>query len=151
MRRFLTLFLMIIISLPVWAARELVDDFNGATMDFTKWSGFDPSDDISEDFVRVSTDDDNLVLINASDGTSLYRPQGSRGSRTWLRSVNWNLQATISVVSVDDGGGIATANLEGAYYNANSAAPADQTGDVVAMVSIGVRIRTVANPDLTAI
>ena len=139
-KTFLTLLLMLTISFPAMAAKELVDDFNGAAIDFSKWSGFDPADDISEYFVRVSTDDDNLVLINASDGTSLYRPQGSHGSRTWLRSAGSGaFQATISVVSVVDGGGIATANLEGAYYNTISATPADQTGDVVAMVSIGDR------------
>ena len=128
---------MTIISLPVWAARELVDDFNGATIDFTKWSGFDPSDDITEYFVRVSTDDENLVLINAGDGTSLYRDQRSR---TWVRNPDFSaIEATISVVSVEDGGSKAAANLEGQYYNANSAAPANQNGDVFAIVSIGDR------------
>jgi hypothetical protein len=139
-RVFLTLFLMITVSLPAMAAKELVDNFDGSAIDFSKWSGFDSADDISEYFVRISTDDENLVLINTSDGSSLYRPQGSLGSRTWLVNPGWDaIQATISVVSVDTGGGIATANLEGAYYNANFAAPADQTGDVVALVSIGDR------------
>ena len=139
-RTFLALLLMVFIALPAWAARELVDDFNSTTIDFTKWSGYDPSDDITEHFVRVSTDDENLVLINVGDGSSLYRPQGSPGARTWVRNPGWDsIQATISIVSVDDGGGIATANLEGAYYNSTSATPADQTGDVVAMVSIGDR------------
>jgi hypothetical protein len=128
---------MTFIALPAWAARELVDDFNGATIDFTKWSGFDPSDDITEYFVRISTDDDNLVLINVGDGTSLYRDQRSR---TWvLNPVLSAIEATISVVSVEDGGSKAAANLEGQYYNANSAAPADQNGDVFATVSIGDR------------
>jgi len=128
---------MIFIALPAWSARELVDDFSGATIDFTKWSGFDPSDDITEYFVRINTGDDNLVLINVGDGTSLYRDQRSR---TWvLNPVLSAIEATISVVSVEDGGSKAAANLEGQYYNANSAAPADQNGDVFATVSIGDR------------
>ena len=37
------LFLLITFSFPAWAVRELVDDFNGATIDFTRWSNFDPA------------------------------------------------------------------------------------------------------------
>ena len=121
-RIFLTLLLLNTLTLPAMAARELVDDFNGATIDFTKWSGLDPADDISEYFVGVSTVDENLVLINAGDGSSLIIDQGSR---VLVRDPDVSaMQATISVVSVEDGGGEAAANLEGQYYNANSAVPA---------------------------
>ena len=53
LRLFLTLLLTTIISIPVSAAEALVDDFNGTTMNFPKWSGFDPADDISEQFIRI--------------------------------------------------------------------------------------------------
>jgi hypothetical protein len=136
-RIFLTLLLLNTLSLPAMAARELVDDFNGATIDFTKWSGLDPADDISEYFVGVSIVDENLVLINTSDGSSLIIDQGSR---VLVLSPDFSaIQATISVVSVEDGGGEAAANLEGQYYNANSGIPINQTGDVTAIMSIGNR------------
>jgi hypothetical protein len=122
---------------PAMAAKELVDNFNGTAIDFSKWSGLDPADNISEYFVGVSVDDKNLVLINAGDGSSLLIDQGSR---TWVRVPDVSaIQANISVVSVEDGGGKAAANLEGQYYNANSAVPANQTGDVAAILSIGDR------------
>jgi len=134
----LHLILLLIISFAISSlqARELVDDFNDTTMDFTKWSGFDPADDISEQFVAIDTNVGNLVLITASDGTNL----GYEGARTWVSNPNFSaIEATINVVSVDDGGGTAAAAIEGAYYNSNVAAPADQNGDVVAMVLIGDR------------
>jgi hypothetical protein len=131
LRLFLTLLLTTIISIPVSAAETLVDDFNGTTMNFPKWSGFDPADDISEQFIRV--DGGKLVLMNVSDGS------GNHSTRTWLTSVDTLLQANISVISVENGGGAATASIEGQYYNANSAAPNDQVGDVAAMVFIGDR------------
>jgi len=132
-RLFLTLLLATIISIPVSAAETLVDDFNSTTMNFSKWSGFDPVDDVSEQFIRIDGDDENLVLMNVSDGS------GNHSTRTWLTSVDTLLQANISVISVENGGGAATASIEGQYYNANSAAPTDQVGDVAAMVSIGDR------------
>jgi len=132
-RLFLTLLLATIISIPVSAAETLVDDFNSTTMNFSKWSGFDPVDDISEQFIRIDGDDENLVLMNVSDGS------GNHSTRTWLTSVDTLLQANISVISVENGDGAATASIEGQYYNANSAAPTDQVGDVAAMVSIGDR------------
>jgi hypothetical protein len=130
-RLFLTLLLTTIILLPVSAAEILVDDFNGTTMNFPKWSGFDSADDISEQYVRV--DGGELVLMNVSYGT------GNHSTRTWLTSVDTLLQAKISVISVENGGGAATASIEGQYYNANSATPLDQIGDVAAMVFIGDR------------
>ena len=130
-RLFLTLLLTTIILLPVSAAEVLVDDFNGTTMNFPKWSGFDPADDISEQFIRI--DGGKLVLMNVSDGS------GNHSTRTWLTSVDTLLRANISVISVENGGGAATASIEGQYYNANSVAPTDQVGDVAAMVFIGDR------------
>jgi hypothetical protein len=133
-RLFLTLLLATIISLPASAASKLVDDFNGATMNFPKWSGFDPADDISEQFIRIDGDDENLVLMNVSDGL------GDHSTRTWLTSTHFSsLHANIAVISADGGGGAATAGLEGQYYNANSATPTNQVGDVAAMVFIGER------------
>jgi|GEM_PF-4483583 hypothetical protein len=35
--------LLITFSFLAWAARELVDDFNGPTENFTRWSNFDPA------------------------------------------------------------------------------------------------------------
>jgi hypothetical protein len=130
-RLFLSLLLTTIILPPVSAAEILVDDFNGTTMNFPKWSGLDPADDISEQFVRI--DGGKLVLMNVSDGS------GKHSTRTWLTSVDTLLQANISVISVENGGGAATASLEGQYYNANPVAPTDQVGDVAAMVFIGDR------------
>jgi len=133
-RLFITLLLTTIILLPGAAARTLVDDFNGTTMNFPKWSGFDPADDISEHFIRIDGDNENLVLMNVSDGA------GNHSTRTWLTSTHFaSLQAEIAVISAVHGGGKATANIEGQYYNANSATPANQVGDVAAMVSIGDR------------
>ena len=117
------------------AARELVDDFNGPTIDFTKWSFFDSTHSATEFAARIDTTADNLVLIEASDG--------SRYQRTRVRVLNTTLtalQATISVVSaIDGGGGTAAAAVEGQYYNAISAAPTDSNGDVFASVLIGER------------
>ena len=68
LRLFITLLLTTLISIPVSAAETLVDDFNGTTMNFPKWSGFDLADDISEHFIRIDRDDKNLVLMNVNDG-----------------------------------------------------------------------------------
>ena len=136
-KTFLTFLLLVTISLPVWAARELVDDFNGTTMDFSKWSGFDSTNDITEYFVGVNTADENLVLINLGEGSTLFRYQKSRAL---IRNPDLSaIEAVISVVSVEDGGSKAAANIEGQYYNTGSAAPANQNGDVFATVSIGDR------------
>ena len=134
LRIFLIPLILITYSLPSWAVRELVDDFNGSTIDFTKWSDFDPAFSAGEFAARIDTTADNLVLIAASDG--------SRYQRTRISVLNPSLtalQATISVVSVADGGSTASANIEGRYYNANSVAPVDATGDVFATVAIGDR------------
>jgi hypothetical protein len=78
-RIILTLIILITLSLPAGAAtRELVDDFNGATIDFTKWSDFDPEVDITEYTVLVDTTTQNLVLINVGDGSTPFRQQRSR-------------------------------------------------------------------------
>jgi hypothetical protein len=142
-RTFLALLILIVMSLPAWATRELVDDFNGSTMDFPKWSGFDSTDDITEYFVGVNVAvgvnaaEENLVLINVGDGSALFRDQKSRAV---VRNPDLSaIEATIAVVSVEDGGSQAAANLEGQFYNTLSAAPVDQTGDVFATVSIGDR------------
>jgi len=134
---------MIFIALPAWSARELVDDFSGTTMDFPKWSGFDSADDITEYFVGVNVAvggkiaNETLVLINVGDGSALFRHQKSRAV---LRNPKLSaMEATISVVSVEDGGSQAAASLEGQYYNTLSAAPTNQDGDVFATVSIGDR------------
>jgi hypothetical protein len=125
-------------SAPAWAARELVDDFNGATIDFSKWSDFDPAQDIIEYTVRVDTVNQNLVLINVGDGSTLFRRQRSRAIVSNATDLS-AIEATIAVVSVKDGGSTASANLEGQYYNTSSTNPVDQTGDVFATVSIGDR------------
>ena len=137
-RTFLTLLIAFTLSTPAWAALELVDDFNGATIDFTKWSGFDRQDDITEYTVLVDTMDQNLVLINVGDGSTLFRQQRSRA---WVSNATdlSAIEANIAVVSVKDGGSKATASLEGYYYNRTFTNPADQTGDVFATVSIGDR------------
>jgi len=115
-------------------ARELVDDFNGPTIDFTKWSEFDPAFSESEFASRIDTTANNLVLINKSDGSSFHN------TRIFvLNTTSTALQATISVVSIDDGGSQAEASVQGRYYNANSAAPVDDVGEVVARVLIGDR------------
>jgi hypothetical protein len=137
-RTFLTFLIALTLSTPAWAARELVDDFNGATIDFTKWSGFDRQDDITEYTVLVDTMAQNLVLINVGDGSTLFRQQRSRAFVSNATDLS-AIEANIVVVSVADGGSKAAASLEGYYYNANSATPADQTGDVFATVSIGDR------------
>ena len=129
---FVVLLLLISHSLPTLAARELVDDFNGETMNFPVWSGYDPADDISEQFIGI--DDGKLVLMNVSDGAA------NHSTRTWLTSTHFSfLRANISVISAESGGGAATASIEGQYYNANSTAATDQVGDVAAMVFIGDR------------
>jgi len=136
LRIFPIFFLLTVFSFPSWAALELVDNFNAASIDFTKWSGFESTDEFSERFMRIDQDDENLVLINAGDGS------GFQATRQRVLGANFSaLQATISVVNVDNGGGKAAANLEGQYYNAvtNSASFNDVTGDVFAMVSIGNR------------
>ena len=127
---------MTIISLPVWAARELVDNFNGPTIDFTKWSDvFDSTTPSADEFEgRIDTAAGNLVMKNASDGSTYQR------FRTNVLSTTLDaLQATVSVISVNAGGSKAAANVEGTYYNSNSATPADAFGDVFATVSIGDR------------
>jgi hypothetical protein len=134
LRIFLIPLILITYSLPSWAVRELVDDFNGSTIDFIKWSNFDPAFSAGEFAARIDTTADNLVLIAASDG--------SRYQRTRISVLNTSLtalQATISVVSIADGGSTASANIEGRYYNANSVVPVDAIGDVVATVAIGDR------------
>jgi hypothetical protein len=127
--------LLIIHSLPLSAARELVDDFNGSTIDFTKWSYFDSAFSAAEYTAVIDTTAGNLVLTEASDG--------SRYQRTRVKVENTILaamQATISVVSATGGGGgVAAASIDGQYYNAISAAPTDATGDVYASVLIGER------------
>jgi len=129
------LILLISSSFPAWAARELVDDFNGPTIDFTRWSNFDPAFSAAEYAALIDDTADNLVLYEASDG--------SRYQRTRVRVLNTTLnalQATISIVSATDGGGgEAIASVEGQYYNADAAAPSDATGDVFATVHIGDR------------
>jgi len=144
-KTFLTLLALITLSLPAWAARELVDDFDGTTMDFSKWSGFDSANDITEYFVGVNVDvggkakNQTLVLINVGDGSALFRHQKSRAV---IRNPDLSaIEATISVVSVEDGGGTAAAkaSLEGQFYNTLSAAPINQEGDVFATVWIGDR------------
>ena len=108
-----------------------------------KWSGFDSRSDITEYFVGVNVAigvnaaDENLVLINVGDGSALFRHQKSHAV---IRNPDLSaIEATISVVSVEDEGGKAAANLEGQYYNTLSAAPTNQNGDVFATVSIGDR------------
>ena len=137
-RTFLTLLIWISLSLPAWAARELVDDFNGTTIDFTKWSRFDPAIDIIEYTVRVDTVNQNLILINVGDGTTLFRQQPSRAFVSNATDLS-AIEATIAVVAVEYGGSTAAASLEGQYYNTSSTNPVDQTGDVFATVSIGDR------------
>ena len=141
-RNFIFLILLVTNSISAWAARELVDDFNDATINFSKWSEYDPSFGITEYLVRINTDDENLVLINAGDGVGPYREGYRRqGSRTWMANPDLSaLQATISIVSVDDGDSKAAANIEGTYYNAYyPLGPINQIGEVFAMVSIGDR------------
>lgn len=129
---FVVLILLITHSLPTLAARELVDDFNGSTIDFTKWSGFDHADDISEQLIRI--EDGKLVLMNASDGAE------DHSTITSLTNTHFSfLRAEISVISAESGGSAATASIEGQYYNASSAAATDQVGDVAAMVFVGDR------------
>lgn len=135
LRIFLTLFLLVTYSLPVWAVRELIDDFNGSTIDFTKWSYFDSAFSAAEYAAIIDTTADNLVLTGASDG-SIYESTRVMVENTTLTA----MQATISVVSaIDGGGGVAAASIDGQYYNAISAAPTDVNGDVFASVLIGER------------
>jgi hypothetical protein len=134
LRLFLLPFLVTVISLPVWAARELVDNFDGSSIDFSKWSNFDPAFSAHEFFARIDTGNENLVLMDASDGSRYQRTRISVPSTTLTA-----MQATISVIAVADGGSRASANVEGRYYNAVSAAPTDAIGDVFAAVSIGDR------------
>jgi len=129
-------FLLITVSIPSWAARRLVDDFNGPTIDFTKWSGVFDSTTLSADEFdgRIDAAAGNLVMNNASDGSTYQRFRTNV-----LNTTLDELQATVSVVSVNDGGSKAAANVEGEYYNSNSATPTDAFGDVFATVSIGDR------------
>lgn len=143
LKTLLALLILTTMSLPAWAGRELVDDFDSTTIDFSKWSGFVSTDNITEYFVGVNVAvggkaaDETLVLINVGDGSALFRHQKSRAV---LRNPKLSaIEATISVVSVEDGGSQAAASLEGQYYNTLSAAPTNQGGDVFAMVSIGDR------------
>lgn len=134
MRFILLLLAMIVYSQPSWATRERVDDFNATTINFPEWSGFNAADDTSEQLLRVDDANDNLELINVGAGSEIQR------TRAWLVNPDFALlQATIEVISANAGGGVASADLEGQFYNSISAAPADQTGDVAARVSIGDR------------
>ena len=128
------LLLLATYALPCSAARELVDDFDGASIDFSKWSGFDATDDAHEFLVRV--DSGKLDMISVGDSSDRV----SLGARTSVINPDLSdIQATITIVSANAGGNEATANIEGQYYNTISASPGDQTGDVAAMVSIGDR------------
>jgi hypothetical protein len=129
------LLLLITHSLPTQAARELVDDFNGSTIDFTKWSYFDSALSAAEFAAVIDTTAGNLVLTEASDG-SRYQRTRVKVEDTTLTA----MQATISIISADDGGGgVAAASIDGVYYNAASATPTDRGNDVYASVLIGER------------
>jgi hypothetical protein len=110
----------------------LVDDFEGTTIDFNKWS-WPPN----EYAVKLDTLSDNLVMI--STGNSVPIPFNV--TQTPVNAPNLaSIQATITVVDTSTvGGDSVSANIAGQYYNANSAAPADQNGDIIAIVSIGDR------------
>jgi hypothetical protein len=111
---------------------ELVDDFNGTTIDFNNWSSWK-----NEYAVKLDTVNDNLVMISA--GNSIPIPFNI--TQTPVNAPNLaSIQATITVVDTstiaDDS---VSANITGQYYNAHSAAPTDQNGDIIAIVSIGDR------------
>ena len=113
------------------AGGVLVDDFSGTTVDFSKWT----TD--NEYAAKLDTDNGNLVMISA--GSSKNLPFNS--TRTFL--VSPDLTSIQSSIIIVDTAAAATdsvsASVAGQYYNANSAMPSDQNGDVMAVVSIGDR------------
>jgi hypothetical protein len=109
----------------------LVDDFSGTTIDFSKW---DTSDEYA---VKLDTVNDNLAMVSA--GNSIPIP--FTATQTPVNTPNLaSIQATITVVDTSTiGGDSVSANIAGQYYNTDSAAPANEDGDIIAMVSIGDR------------
>ena len=109
----------------------LVDDFSGTTLDFSKWRN-------NEEYaVKLDTFNDNLVMISAGNST----PIPFNITQTPLNAPDLSsIEATIAVISSSTAAGDSvSANIAGQYYNTDSAAPPNQDGDVIAVVSIGDR------------
>ena len=113
------------------AGGVLVDDFSGTTVDFSQWTTG------NEYTAKLDTDNDNLIMISAGSSKSL----ASNSTRTFLVSPDLtSIQALITIV--DNAAAVTdsvSASIAGQYYNASSAMPPDQNGDVMAVVSIGNR------------
>ncbi len=115
------------------ASNELVDDFEGTSIDFNNWSS--PQNEYS---VKLDTVNENLAMISA--GNSIPVPFNITQTPVVTPNLS-SIQATIAVTDhfVMVPGDAASANIAGQYYNTDSAAPADQDGDVMAVISIGDR------------
>ncbi len=110
----------------------LVDDFNGTTIDYSKWAS--PSNEYA---VKLDQINDNLVMISAGNSV----PIPFNVTQTPVNAPNLTaIEATITVVDTSTIlGDSVSANIAGQYYNADSPAPINQDGDIIAMVSIGDR------------
>lgn len=127
-------------AFPVSVNAELIDDFEGDTIDYSRWRTY--STEHATELVRDIINEE-LVLHAASDGTSGSVIDYAR-SHLIVNDANppEALQGTVTVDSVNPGpdGDGASIAVEGFYYNADrsgAAGSGDRTGDVYAAVEIG--------------
>ncbi len=124
--------------LSTYGHAALVDDFDGNTIDFSKWRNFSTND--TWEVVRdVDSAEGELVLGAASDGTSGF-PTGLSGSKLIVNDdpeESLEARAKVTAVHAGSSGQSAYIAVEGNYYNADRATPSDYTGDVWASTLVG--------------
>ncbi len=108
------------------AQRTLIDDFSGSTVDFGAWSTTAALREIV----------DGRLILKAGSAANV-------GSRTRIRTRSTalsSLEGTLTVEAASvEAGSWSMVRLEGIYYNAQSAATTDYTGDVWAAIFVGER------------
>ena len=111
---------------------ELVDDFSGTTINFERWTS--PPHEYA---AKVDPVAENLVLISAGNAA----PIPFNITQLPLADPDvLSIEATMTLVSTAiTAGGEISANISGQFFNASRAAPTDQTGEIIATLSIGDR------------
>lgn len=122
----------------VAAQAALVDDFEGDTIDFSKWRNYD-TNHTWEVTREVDPEAGELVMGAASDGSSGFPTGSGRSVLIVNDDPAESLEALGEVTAVDAGSADQSAFIavEGNYYNAETASPSDYTDDVWASTMVG--------------
>jgi len=118
-------------SLPVFAEPVLFEDFSGP-VSLNKFFGM-------EEGIQLDTTNQNVIMSAKGKAFS----QTGRGNNLTLKDATTSLlQADVSLTELTTGNSVsqnAMLGISGTYYNAQSASPTDEVGDVFVRLTLGDR------------